>query len=110
MKTLFIIPPQWYPMNAYLSGAQLVGQLQAKGFEAETRDINIEFYNDILNRENVLDANLRAKTFYESFIEEMQREAYNEEEFYKYLRKNGIEYKTYEEIFGHPYKYSPPAY
>ena len=35
MKTLFIIPPQWYPMNPYLSAAQLIGQFKAKGLEAQ---------------------------------------------------------------------------
>ncbi|MBE6746538.1 MAG: radical SAM protein [Ruminococcaceae bacterium] len=87
MKTLFIIPPQWYPMNPYLSAAQLVGQFQAKGLDAETRDLNIEFYNDILKKERVLEAAENAKKFFEEFKEEVEREAYCEKDFPTYSRQ-----------------------
>lgn len=53
MKTLFVSVPQWYPMNPYLAGAVLVGQLKAAGFDASFYDLNIEFFNDILTRDVV---------------------------------------------------------
>ena len=53
MKTLFISVPQWYPMNPYLAGAVLVGQLRSAGFKASFYDLNIEFFNDILTRDVV---------------------------------------------------------
>lgn len=56
MKTLFISVPQWYPMNPYLAGAVLVGQLKAAGHEASFYDLNIEFFNDILTREFVAES------------------------------------------------------
>lgn len=101
MKTLFVIPPQWYPMNAYLSAAQLVGQLQAKGFQAETRDLNIEFFNDILKEKNVIDAAAKAKKFYEEFLPEMQREGYCEENFNRCSRETKskiLRFTAYEEF------------
>ena len=49
MKFLFASVPQWYPISPYLSGALLAGQLKNVGFEADTFDFNIEFFNDILN-------------------------------------------------------------
>ena len=45
MKTLFILPPQWYPMNPYLSAAQLIGQFKKNGMHAAARDLNIEFFS-----------------------------------------------------------------
>ncbi len=87
MKTLFVIPPQWYPMNPYLSGAQLVGQLKAKGFDAKTRDLNIEFFNDILNKENVISAANKAENFYNDFLPEFSTGGYCEEYFDTYSRK-----------------------
>lgn len=87
MKTLFVIPPQWYPMNPYLSGAQLVGQLKAKGFEAETRDLNIEFFNDILKKEKILEAAEKAEEFYKEFLPDFESNGYCEEEFDSYSRK-----------------------
>lgn len=86
MKTLFIIPPQWYPMNPYLSAAQLIGQFKAKGLDAVARDLNIEFFNDILKKDKVLDAAEKAKRFYESFLPEVQSEGYCEEKFDSYSR------------------------
>ncbi len=49
MKILFTAVPQWYPASPYLAAALLVGQLKGRGFDAESYDFNIEFFNDILN-------------------------------------------------------------
>ncbi|MBP3441183.1 MAG: hypothetical protein J6L62_00125, partial [Clostridia bacterium] len=51
MKFLFAAVPQWYPVSPYLAGALLAGQLKNAGFEAETYDFNVEFFNDILTKE-----------------------------------------------------------
>lgn len=87
MKTLFIIPPQWYPMNPYLSAAQLIGQFKAKGLEAEAKDLNIEFFNDILKKEKVISAAKDARVFYESFKAEVENNGYCEEKFFSYSRE-----------------------
>ena len=72
MKTLFILPPQWYPMNPYLSAAQLIGQFKKNGMHAVARDLNIEFYNDILTKEKILSAVNEAKKFLEDFAPEVK--------------------------------------
>ena len=87
MKTLFIIPPQWYPMNPYLSAAQLIGQFKAKGLEAEAKDLNIEFFNDILKKEKVLEAAEQAKAFFEEFRPEAEKNGCCEEKFHTYSRE-----------------------
>ncbi|MEE0982002.1 MAG: hypothetical protein U0K91_09970, partial [Acutalibacteraceae bacterium] len=51
MKFLFAAVPQWYPVSPYLAGALLAGQLNNAGFQAETYDFNVEFFNDILTKE-----------------------------------------------------------
>ena len=61
MKFLFATVPQWYPISPYLAGALLVGQLKKAGFEAETIDFNIEFFNDILTSENVKNSLVTAR-------------------------------------------------
>ncbi len=50
MNVLLLSVPQWYPASPYLAGALLVGQLRRHGFSADYRDLNIEFYNDILTQ------------------------------------------------------------
>ena len=87
MKTLFIIPPQWYPMNPYLSAAQLIGQFKSKGLEAEAKDLNIEFFNDILKKEKVLEAAEEASDFFEFFKDEVEKNGYCEEKFSAYSRE-----------------------
>ena len=87
MKTLFILPPQWYPMNPYLSAAQLIGQYKKNGLHAEARDLNIEFFNDILKKENVLSAAKEAREFMESFAPEVKTNGYCEEKFNEYPRE-----------------------
>ncbi len=87
MKTLFILPPQWYPMSPYLSAAQLIGQFQKNGLSAKARDLNIEFFNDILKKEKVLAAAKEAKRFYEEFAPEVQKEGYSQENFESYSRE-----------------------
>lgn len=86
MKTLFVIPPQWYPMNPYLSAAQLIGQFKANGLEAEAKDLNIEFFNDILKKENVLKASEDARDFFETFKVEVEKNGYCQENFPSYPR------------------------
>lgn len=63
MKFLFASVPQWYPVSPYLAGALLAGQLKREGFEADTFDFNIEFFNDILKPEYVRENLEKAKTF-----------------------------------------------
>lgn len=87
MKTLFILPPQWYPMNPYLSAAQLIGQFQKNGLHAVARDLNIEFFNDILKKENVLSAAENAMNFYKDFAVQVKANGYCEEKFGEYSRE-----------------------
>ncbi len=84
MKTLLVMPPQWYPMNPYLSLAQLIGQLKARGYDAEAYDINIEFFNDILTRDAVLAYAGKAQSFVGSFMEEIKEKGYTAEAFNTY--------------------------
>ncbi len=84
MKTLLIMPPQWYPMNPYLSLAQLIGQLKAKGYEAEAWDVNIEFFNDILKSDKVQYYAEKAKGFLKEFGAEVVKNNYSAEKFSEY--------------------------
>lgn len=49
MKMLLIYPPQWNPTSIYLSVPLLVSQLKNAGYEADCLDLNVKFFNHILN-------------------------------------------------------------
>ena len=63
MRILYASVPQWYPVSPYLACALLCGQAKAAGFEADSYDFNIEFFNDILAPQNVRDSLQRAEAF-----------------------------------------------
>lgn len=50
MKTLLIFPPQWTPLSPHYSLTSIAAQLKKHGFETKVKDLNIKFYNDILNK------------------------------------------------------------
>ena len=66
MKFLFASVPQWYPVSPYLAGALLAGQIKNAGFEADTFDFNIEFFNDILSSDYLKECLHKAEVFLES--------------------------------------------
>lgn len=66
MKILFTAVPQWYPASPYLASALLVGQLRGRGFDAESYDFNIEFFNDILTSDHASKSLGKAKEFLSS--------------------------------------------
>lgn len=63
MKFLFAAVPQWYPVSPYLAGGLLAGQLKAHGFDADTYDFNVEFFNDILTKDYALECLEKARAF-----------------------------------------------
>ncbi len=63
MKFLFAAVPQWYPVSPYLAGGLLAGQLKAHGFDADTYDFNVEFFNDILTKDYALECLNKARAF-----------------------------------------------
>ena len=54
MKCLLLFPPQWIPFNPHLALPAIQGTLQDKGHEVIIRDLNIEFYNTVLNPDFVV--------------------------------------------------------
>lgn len=60
-KILLIQPPQWYPVSPYLAVPLLAGQLKKEGFDVKSFDLNVEFFNHLLTKENVLNCDKQAK-------------------------------------------------
>lgn len=48
-KGMILFPPEWLPINPYASMPMLAGQLHHAGFEVTCRDVNLEFFDHILN-------------------------------------------------------------
>jgi len=53
MKVLLIFPPQCRPLHPYLSLAVVKAELQRRGHECRILDLNLRFYEHILNRETL---------------------------------------------------------
>ena len=71
MKIVLLYPPQWTPNSPYLALPLLSAQLKKYGYETKIRDINIEFFNYILTKENLQNCFMQAKNFFDSFKEEV---------------------------------------
>ena len=53
MKTLLIFPPQWMPVSPHFALPTLLGQLKGTAYEASVLDLNIDFYNKILEKDYI---------------------------------------------------------
>ena len=71
MKILLLYPPQWTPNSPYLALPLLAAQLKKHGYNTQVKDINIEFFNHILTRENLQKCFDQAKDFFFAFKEEV---------------------------------------
>lgn len=71
MKILLLYPPQWTPNSPYLALPLLSAQLKKYGYETKIRDINIEFFNFVLTKDNLRGCFAEAKSFYDSFKTEV---------------------------------------
>ena len=79
MKILLLYPPQWTPNSPYLALPLLSAQLRKHGFDTRIKDLNIEFFNFILTKENLQNCFDEAKGFYDSFKKSVF-EKYNDAE------------------------------
>ena len=80
---LLIQPPQWIPTTPHLAVPLLLGQLKAAGIDAEAFDMNIKFYNRILNKSTAKKAKEEAKIILSSLEKELAGADFRE------LEKNG---------------------
>lgn len=48
---ILILPPQWTPLSPYYALPILVGELKNAGFSAKIRDLNVEYFHNILTKE-----------------------------------------------------------
>lgn len=71
MKTLFLFPPQWTPISPHFAIPSLMGQLKGHGFEADVMDLNIEFYNKILDKSYLVQAIDKAFNGQENLLKEI---------------------------------------
>ncbi len=71
-KMLLIFPPQWTPISPHFAIPSLVGQLKANNFNVSAIDLNIDFYNKILNKEYILNSIKQSKTLLEFLKFEMK--------------------------------------
>ncbi len=64
-EMLLIFPPQWTPVSPHFAVPSLLGQLKKEGFCASAMDLNIEFFDSILNRKSIENALSTIKLQYE---------------------------------------------
>lgn len=71
MKTLLLFPPQWTPIAPHFALPSLLGQLKANGYEAEAQDLNIDFYNKILQPDFIKNSILKAVDENQNLLKEI---------------------------------------
>ncbi len=64
-EMLLIFPPQWTPVSPHFAVPSLVGQLKSEGFNVSSMDLNIDFFDAILNRKSIESALTTIKFQYE---------------------------------------------
>jgi len=72
MKTLLIFVPQWTPVSPHFALPSLVGQLKTGGFDAKSLDLNIDFYNKILNPDFIKNSILKAVDSNSKILKEIE--------------------------------------
>ncbi|MBR5272301.1 MAG: radical SAM protein [Clostridia bacterium] len=100
MKTLLLVPPQWHPVNPHLAVPLLSGQLNANGFECVGCDLNVEFYDYVLNRSFIEKTVLKVKELYEEFSTFFADNEYDKNKIDEYpieIKSKLIKYLTIKE-------------
>ena len=64
-KMILIFPPQWSPVSPHYALPSLLGQLISKGYDAQAFDLNIDFYDKLLTKDNLENALNTAKIQFE---------------------------------------------
>ena len=54
-RCLLVFPPQWSPFSPHLAPVVISSAIKKAGHKCDIRDLNIEFYNDILKKEFLKD-------------------------------------------------------
>lgn len=94
-KMLLIFPPQWTPISPHFAIPSLMGQLKSNGYNAEALDLNIEFFNDILSKEKILESIEKIKCDY-AFLQSNLLNVFSPE-------KKANDYTLEEQIFLYKY-------
>lgn len=92
MKTLLIFPPQWMPVSPHFALPTLLGQFEGTGFEASVLDLNVDFYNKILTKENVQKSLTRARELQPILKENISKYFSKDKKYsdYTFVQKNEI--------------------
>ncbi len=101
-KIVLIFPPQWTPISPHYALPSLIGQLKSNGYSAKAMDLNIDFYDKILTRQNLEDSFLLAKIQ----LEELKKEILK---IYSPAKKEN-DYSLEEKIILYKYNYLKKYY
>ncbi len=87
MKTLLLFPPQWTPIAPHFALPSLLGQLKANGYDSEVMDLNINFYNKILNPDFVKNSIFKAVDNNQNLLSEIAQYIKEGKDFSEYPLK-----------------------
>lgn len=100
MKVLLLFPPQWTPMSPHFAIPSLQGQLKNNGFETGIFDLNIDFYNRILNKSYLINSLDKALSQIEPLLREIAKNHSPQKKFNDYsfeLRNKMLKYSKIKE-------------
>lgn len=96
-KMLLIFPPQWTPISPHFAIPSLIGQLKANGYNAHAMDLNIEFFNEMLKKDNIEFSIFKAKKEFETLKKDLLK-------IFSPTKK-AEDYSFQEQIFLYKYNY-----
>lgn len=62
--TVLVFPPQWTPQNPHFAMTQLMGHIRKNGWKVVPKDLNVEFYDEVLTPEYITTVKNRLATAY----------------------------------------------
>lgn len=73
MKVLLLFPPQWTPLSPHFAIPSLKGQLEHNGFSTKVFDLNIDFYNKILNKSFLIKSIDKSSKMFQGLLKDISK-------------------------------------
>ena len=105
MKYLLLFPPQWTPISPHFALTSLLGQLKGSGFDAYSIDLNIDFFDKVLNKQFIENALKTAISSQDSLLKEIGK-VYNQKkqlsDYSEKMQNKILKYHSIKKILANP--------
>lgn len=101
MKMHLLFPPQWLPLNPHNAMITLSNSLRKNNFDINFRDLNIEYYNFVLNKDYLKRSVNKALSMQQELFNTLSKEykeGMTEFDYTPEFRKNLLKYEKIKEF------------